>query len=319
MTSPSVAGMLAALALSGAGQERDEPFTVAFGWGEDGRVPVREALAVGERKFVLTYDLRWTTRGENILVGRANVEFASIDGALPIPGSPELLARQAGNLVTPGLRLDAAGNFLEFVEPQGLAKLPEILRAEGENELAAAVEVVAKSPTMPTALRQKAREAWELVFGLWNGLAIPAGESALELPLYFGLGTRKAAARVELERKPEPERDGKACVRVQMSVHHEGDEFLEQAAATLDELDEGVVLPALDVRSRTLKLDGIFELETARPHQITAKLTVLLNGPDGETRTYGEKRWFAFDWANVRPFREPKKEKGKGKGGKERR
>ncbi|MEM7306217.1 MAG: hypothetical protein AAF682_06085 [Planctomycetota bacterium] len=275
---------------------------LGFRWGPGGTVPVRETHTTGGQEIVSTYTLGWKKDGQAMLLGRSSAEYLTLGGQ-PIPAdAPQLTQRRVHDMLTPGIRLNPAGRFTGFASLKAVEVQLNKLEEEGQAELVGAVREGQKNKVLTTATRQSIRDAWEIWAGAWAGTTLAEGQSVdFERQQYPGVGMKRLPAKVHAECIESLERGGVRCIRVKMTVQHEGDEFAGVIEKTLAGMPGAEQLQRVGaMKSRTLALEGVFETGTGRPHQVSGTTMTVFDNGQGEPVQLEEKRAFAFDWSQAK-------------------
>ncbi len=299
---------LAALGASALAQD-PEPPALRFAWPGQDAVPVRETCTKGGQEVEMTYRLRLEPEAGSggFVVSYEGFEFTSLGGRPAAEPELQLLLPRIAPLfqARPSHRVSADGRFAGVVDLDrtieslletysGLDDLDQVPEAQ--------LDLIRKAfarPEVASTLIDPVETSWNVWVGDWIGVRIAPGRTSeveVERPLPILGPEATIILRVEVACLERLTHRGRDCIRLRSRREPDPERLAETAKAYA--LASGREIPADALRGLVpvTRAEGIYEVETLRPHEARSETTGRaspLGGRDGERAEY------VFDWPDL--------------------
>jgi hypothetical protein len=273
-----------------------DALTLRFDWPHEGHVQVRESSLKNGATAEIAYTLRWRPdeSGESFVISYEDYRFLSINGqAASTPAMKAIVERIAPLMkAIPRMRISSAGQLVEFL---GLDEVFEAVLDElPEDQRNAELEQTMRSPAARQLAAAAATERWNVwVAGLIGMETFVDDEWEADIETASNLPGQTLLA-VQGFRCHERFADaGADCVRLEMGTTFDPDSLKANTLAVAASLGQPVP-PAESLRlTRVDRVEGVWEIETLRPHRVSTSTLVTSAGEERR-----EEHTYEFDWGD---------------------
>ncbi len=254
-----------------------EAFTLRFAWPSPGSVHVSEKTRKDGGASTIAYRLDWApeAEGDAQLFTYREIELLELNG-IDVKATENPILQQAVRQIQPslqampGMRIGAAGELVEFVGLEEMVdKVVQMLRERQGDAFDEEIARRMRTPESQSLLVNGVAKRWYAWVGQLASVETFAGDEWLGEFAVPGIHPEETvAADFSFHCVERFEHEGADCVRIETQTVFDEDELRAATIAVLQSQGSAVDVEEFEaaVFSRVDRLEGIWELETLRPH-----------------------------------------------------